>query len=192
MTGIQERIGAVIERHQEAFSRETDRRECSCGNWTEESFDEAGGHLTHAGHVADVLVAELGLRQEWAAESDGGRSYPYDKFIGALRSYETLVHNNTTYQRNRGRIPDFARNPRIVTRHVTQWTATETPTPEMAFTIRCRNRRYCGNAATTITATDEPAAHMAARNQGWLIHTAADQVTCPACLAGKTPPKDRP
>lgn len=60
------------------------------------------------------------------------------------------------------------------------------------YTIRCRDRRYCANATLTINATDEPAAHMAARNQGWLIHTANDQTTCPACLAGKHPRKDQP
>lgn len=58
-------------------------------------------------------------------------------------------------------------------------------TPE--FTIRCRDRRYCANASTTITATDQDAAHMAARNQGWLIHTAADTITCPACQTGCHP-----
>lgn len=61
-----------------------------------------------------------------------------------------------------------------------------------AFEVRCRDRRYCANAAITIHAADQDAAHMQARNQGWLIHTAADQVTCPACLAGKHPRKDQP
>jgi len=51
-------------------------------------------------------------------------------------------------------------------------------------TIRCRDRRYCGGALFTVTAADQEAAHMAARNQGWLIHTANDQTTCPACQAG--------
>lgn len=61
-----------------------------------------------------------------------------------------------------------------------------------AFDIRCRDLRYCANAAITITGADQDAAHMAARNQGWLIHTANDQVTCPACQAGKHPRKKQP
>lgn len=57
----------------------------------------------------------------------------------------------------------------------------------MTYTIHCRDRRYCANGTITVTATTEEAAHMAARNQGWLIHTANDQTTCPACQTGQHP-----
>lgn len=65
------------------------------------------------------------------------------------------------------------------------------PSATITYTIHCRDRRYCANAAITITATDQDAAHMAARNQGWLIHTANDLVTCPACQTGRHPRKDQ-
>lgn len=54
------------------------------------------------------------------------------------------------------------------------------------FSVRCRDRRYCAGAIFT----DEPAAHMAARGEGWLIHVAADLVTCPACLNQRHPRRD--
>ncbi|MFQ2844837.1 hypothetical protein [Mycobacterium paragordonae] len=63
----------------------------------------------------------------------------------------------------------------------------EIDSQQTTFTIRCRDRRYCANASITITAADQDAAHMQARNQGWLIHTAEDLVSCPACQTGRHP-----
>lgn len=87
---IEDRIAAVIDRHREAFDRDAYRSECSCGNWTEESFDDAGGHLTHAGHVASVLVAELALKENraWGVLQDNGQlRLTYGGGGGTYRQY---------------------------------------------------------------------------------------------------------
>lgn len=57
MTTVRDQLAAALRGHAEVYDRFTERRVCTCDNWTEESFDGAFGHQTHAAHLADVLLA---------------------------------------------------------------------------------------------------------------------------------------
>jgi hypothetical protein len=60
---LRDRIAAVQRQHMWGTAQR-----CICGGHREPS--------THPGHVADAVIAELGLRQEWAvADLDGDHVY---------------------------------------------------------------------------------------------------------------------
>ena len=63
MTDLRDRIAAVAAEHRFADHRTSFGDKCVCG-WTSQD-------VSHADHLADAVIAELGLRQESAvADSD--------------------------------------------------------------------------------------------------------------------------
>lgn len=61
MTDIRAKLADALRKHVEVHDRFTQRHVCTCDNWTEDSFDDAFGHQTHAAHLADVLLALEGV-----------------------------------------------------------------------------------------------------------------------------------
>lgn len=71
---------------------------------------------------ARAAIDALGLTEEWRATCDGAYMPLAEKSRDrAEHSLRTLLSNNATFEQNQGRIPDFARNPRLESRLVSGW-----------------------------------------------------------------------
>lgn len=121
MSQIEERLAAALRRHMYESVHDADfpdgldepslgfQRDPDVKKWSE--------------MVAKAVIAELGLTQEWCCVTDGTRGHTVRTLDDAQGQLRTAQHNNASYERTTGRIPDFAQNPHMLSRYATAWAA---------------------------------------------------------------------
>lgn len=73
-------------------------------------------------NAAAALAEDLGLTPEHAVTSGGFREFfPHDTLEEAQRGLAIHLINNEQWARCGDEVPLWARDPQIVTRHVTRW-----------------------------------------------------------------------